>query len=149
MCEPQYQERNPEDVPMATSPDGKVSVKVISGTCYGVTSDVYTATPTSYWDVTASRGAAFEEDIPKECNAFVYVLDGSVTVDGKDGEHGTCAILGDGDKVQVKNAGRNNARFLVISGRPHNDPIVQHGPFVMNTREEIQQATRDYNAGLF
>jgi len=110
---------------------------------------VYTVTPTSYWDVTALPGAVFEETIPKHYNAFVYVLDGNITVDGKKGQHGTCAILGNGDKVVVKNDSEKDARFLVISGKPHNEPIVQHGPFVMNTREEIQQAMRDYSAGLF
>jgi len=94
-------------------------------------------------------GAVFEEFIPKDYNAFVYVLDGNITIDGKEGRHGTCAILGNGDKVVIKNAGDLNARFLVISGRPHNEPIVQHGPFVMNTHEEIQQAIRDYCTGKF
>ena len=150
MTKPQYQEITSDKIPTATNDDGSVSVKVIAGKCLGVESPVFTATPSMYWDVTMKKGAEFEEVIPNDYNAFVYVLGGTVNI-GKNqqqGEHGTCAILGDGDTVLVK-AGENGARFVVVSGRPNNEPIVQHGPFVMNTRKEIQQAFTDYAAGKF
>lgn len=149
-AQPQYQELREKDIPTARSPAGDVLVKVVAGKCYGVESAVFTATPTMFWDVRANGGAVFEEKLPASYNAFVYVLEGTVQIgaDQKQGEHGTCAILGEGESVIVK-AVTEYARFVVISGKPHNEPIVQHGPFVMNTNEEIRQAFRDYSEGKF
>lgn len=150
MSKPQYQELRAADIPTATSPNGDVSVKVVAGRCYGIESGVFTVTPTMFWDVRAKANATFEELLPPEYNSFVYVLEGSVLIgsDMKKGEHGTCAILGGGESVVVK-TGDVDSRFVVISGMPHNEPIVQHGPFVMNSNEEIMEAFRDFSSGKF
>lgn len=124
-------------------------MKVIAGKCYDVESEVFTQTPTLYWDVQTLKGATFEQQIPSEYNAFIYVLSGKVTSGRKDeeGEHGTCMVFGPGEAVQIKSEGK--ARFVVLAGQPLNEPVVQHGPFVMNTREQIAEAFRDYSAGKF
>lgn len=139
-----------KDIPKAVSPDGEVSVKVVAGLCYGTESPVFTATPSLYWDVHMQADALFEEKLPASYNAFMYVLQGSVKIGPKevDGEHGTCAILENGDSVSVR-SGTDGARFVFIAGQPLGEPIVQHGPFVMNTREQIRQAFQDYSAGKF
>lgn len=136
-------------MPTAKNGDGSIEVKVIAGRCYDVESKVFTQTPTLYWDVQTLKAATFEQELPPEYNAFVYVLSGKVTTGKKDveGEHGTCIVYGPGEGVQIKSEGK--ARFVVLAGQPLNEPVVQHGPFVMNTREQIAQAFRDYSAGKF
>ncbi|KAI0561522.1 pirin [Gracilaria domingensis] len=149
MTKPQYQELLAEDVPLAKNEDGSIEVKVIAGKCFDVESKVFTQTPTLYWDVRMLKGATFEEQIPEQYNAFIYVLEGKVTAGKKDveGEHGACMVFGPGEGVQIKSD--DEARFVVLAGQPLDEPIVQHGPFVMNTKEQIMQAFRDYSAGKF
>ena len=124
-------------------------MKVIAGKCFSVESKVFTETPTLYWDVRILKDATFEEVVPPEWNTFIYILDGTVEVGPKkvEGIHGHCMVLGAGEKVQVSSKAK--ARFVVLSGQPLNEPVVQHGPFVMNTQEQIMQAFRDYSAGKF
>lgn len=143
-------DRRAEEIPLAKSPDGTVEVKVVAGKCFGIESDVFTETPTMFWDVRMLQATTLEEEIPKDYNAFIYVLDGTIHVgesDSTTGTHGSCFLLGPGESVKVISDGK--ARFVVIAGKPLNEPIVTHGPFVMNSREEIVQAFRDYTAGYF
>lgn len=127
-----------------------MSVKVVAGECYGTSSPVFTATPTIFFDVRMQGDSLFEEQVPAAYNAFLYVLEGSVKIGSKEvaGEHGTCAVMENGDCVSVR-SNAEGARFVFIAGKPLGEPVVQHGPFVMNTREEIQQAFQDYAAGKF
>lgn len=138
-----------EDVPLAKNKDGLIEVKVIAGKCLGIESKVFTETPTLYWDVHTKGATTFSEAVPEEYNAFVYVLDGKVKSGkkGVEGTHGTCLLYGPGEGVQVSTEGV--ARFVVLAGLPLNEPVVQHGPFVMNTMEQIMQAFQDYSAGKF
>ena len=79
-------------------------------------------------------------------NAFVYVFEGAASVgDTPLAQHGL-ALLGPGDAVTVA-AGEQGARFILVAGRPLREPIVQYGPFVMTTREDIELAMRDYQQG--
>lgn len=132
MIKPDYQEIPEGKLPKAKNPDGNVQVTVVAGTCYGVSSAVFTQTQTCYFDVRCESGAVFEESVLIEFNTFVYVLEGDVMVgsEGKQAKRGGCALLGEGDVVRVK-AGKAGARFVVIGGRPHNEPVVQHGSVVL------------------
>lgn len=136
-------------MPSAKSADGLIEAKVIAGKCLGVESRVFTQTPTLYWDVRTKAATTFTEEIPEHYNAFLYVLSGTIKAGTKDieGTHGTCVVLGPGQTVSVKSTGE--ARFVVLAGEPLNEPVVQHGPFVMNTREQIMEAFRDYSNGKF
>lgn len=138
-----------EDIPLAKSHDGKVEVKVIAGKCYGVESAVFTETPTLYWDVRTNDAAVFKEKVPEDYNLFVYVLEGSVKSGKRDieGTHGTCMMFGAGDQMEITADGKS--RFVVLGGLPLNEPVVQMGPFVGTTREQVMQAYRDYSAGKF
>jgi len=93
-------------------------------------------------------GAIFEAPITQGYNAFLYLYEGDSTVgdDGQALKRRTAGLLSDGDSVRVQ-AGDKEARFLLLAGKPLNEPIVQYGPFVMNTREEIEQAVLDYQSG--
>lgn len=124
-------------------------MKVIAGKCFGIESKVFTVTPTLFWDVHMLQKAIFEEKIPVDYNAFMYVLSGTIQTGSKRevGKHGSCVIFGPGESVKVVSEGK--ARFVILAGKPLNEPTVQHGPFVMNTREEIMQAFRDYSANKF
>lgn len=107
------------------------------------------ATDPLYLDVRLPAGKSFEAPIAPGHNAFIYVYDGEATV-GEGHEplpHRAAGLLSDGDHVSVQ-AGQKGARFLLLAGKPLHEPIVQYGPFVMNTREEIEQALSDYRAGV-
>jgi quercetin 2,3-dioxygenase len=157
MTAPRYQEFDPEKVPEITREDG-ARIRVVTGAhdeTQGIVSGI--AVEPLYLDVTLPPGAALEQPIPEGHNGFVYVFEGeSVTVGGANGSgDGTTvpyrhlAVLGDGDRLRVKNDARSPARMLVVAGRPIGEPIARYGPFVMNTREEIFQAFKDYEEGRF
>jgi redox-sensitive bicupin YhaK (pirin superfamily) len=103
-----------------------------------------------YFDVELPAGGAFAHPVPSGHNAFLYVYEGSVEAGPAGSTRAlkthSAGVLAAGDRIEVK-AGAEGARFILLAGRPLNEPVVQYGPFVMNTREEIEQAIRDYQAG--
>ena len=110
-----------------------------------------TSTDPLYLDVELPAGARFEHPVTTGHNAFAYVYEGSAAIVGADGSlqnlpAQAAGILGSGDRVAVT-AGAQGARFILLAGRPLREPVAQYGPFVMNTREEIEQAIRDYQDG--
>src|SRR6185436_9953863 len=130
------------------SKDG-VAVRVIAGKLgetevpiLGGSTDPY------YLDVHLAPNAVFEAPLPAGHNAFVYAYDGEALVgeDAKPLANRAAGLLSDGAQVRIR-AQDNGARVLVLAGRPLREPIVQYGPFVMNTREEIEQAIADYQSG--
>ncbi|CAF0922068.1 unnamed protein product [Didymodactylos carnosus] len=148
MTEPKYQELLDRDIPRATSDDGLVNVKIIAGESMGIQSPVYTITPTMYLDFTVKPTGQFTQSIPNNWNAFCYILSGS----GEFGSKTTKAdahnilVLSLGNTLQFKNTSQtSDLRFVLIAGKPLNEPIVQYGPFVMNTQKEIEQALRDFH----
>ena len=94
--------------------------------------------------------ADFEHPIPKELNAFVYVYEGDLEIGGpmRAVPKQAAIVLGDGDRLTAK-AGAAGAQFIVLAALPLHEPIVQYGPFVMNTRAEIEQAIDDYQNNRF
>jgi len=91
-------------------------------------------------------GAGFAWSVPEGYHAFVYVFDGAATVAGTAVGRDTLAVPDPGGQVDLA-AGGEGAALLAIAGRPLGEPIVQYGPFVMNTREQVEQALADYRAG--
>lgn len=116
--------------------------KVISGPIQGLT------TETIYWDVHLPAGNEFHHAMPEDHNTFLYVYEGDIAVgeDKRKLTKGNTGLLSKGDQLSVQ-ALETEARFLVISGKPIKEPIVQYGPFVMNSTEEIEQAIQDYRDG--
>ncbi len=116
--------------------------KVISGPIQGLT------TETIYWDVHLPAGKEFHHAIPEDHNTFLYVYEGDIAIgeDKRKLTKGNTGLLSKGDQLSVQ-ALESEARFLVISGKPIKEPIVQYGPFVMNSTEEIEQAIQDYRDG--
>ncbi|XP_006892455.1 PREDICTED: pirin [Elephantulus edwardii] len=146
MVEPQYQELKSKDIPKPSA--NGVTITVISGEALGVKSKVYTRTPTLYLDFKLDQGAKHSQPIPKGWTSFIYTIAGNVYIGPDDAQqkiepHHT-AVLGKGDSVQVENKDPERSHFVLIAGEPLGEPIVQHGPFVMNTDEEIAQAILDF-----
>lgn len=150
MIDPAYQELLSKDIPVVKK-DG-VRVKVIAGESMGVKSPVYTRTPTMYLDFTMDPGSHLFQSIPDAWTAFVYILSGTAKFGPPEqpqhtGEPHCTLVLSGGDGLNVVNDGKENCRFVLIAGQPLKEPVAQHGPFVMNTQEELEQAFRDYSAG--
>jgi redox-sensitive bicupin YhaK (pirin superfamily) len=146
MTAPRYQDIPPEDIPVVERPDG-VRVKLIAGTLDGVSGPVEgIATAPIYLDVALPAGAAFDYDLPAEHTAFVYVYEGAARVGGDAVARGQLAVLGPGARAAFA-AGDDDARLLLVAGRPLHEPVVRYGPFVMNTEAEIAAAIEDFQAG--
>lgn len=144
--EPRYQELKREDISKVERED--VTVRIIAGESFGVQSPVYTQTPTMFLDFTLSPGSKVQQLIPESWSAFVYIVEG----EGVFGDPSATAagshhalVLSHGDGVEVWNRAAKPLRFVLVGGQPLRKPVVQYGPFVMNTQAEIQQAIEDYN----
>lgn len=152
MIQPRYQEISASHIPIAQTEDGSVRVKVIAGEALGVRAAIETRTPIMYLHFTLQPGATIVQSVPKEYNAFAYVIDGEGLF-GEEKERGLDAQMimfaQDGSEVTIAN--RSDATsplsVLLIAGVPLNEPVVRYGPFVMNTEAEIVQAFEDYRSG--
>ncbi|WOK97456.1 hypothetical protein Cni_G06164 [Canna indica] len=146
--EPRYQELKSTEISRVEK-DG-VDVRIIAGEAFGVRSPVYTQTPTMYLDFTVKPGARVHQRIPESWNAFVYIVEGEGVFGGPDAAPATshhALVLGDGDGISVWNRAAGPLRFVLIGGQPLEEPVVQYGPFVMNTQAEIRRAFEDYQYG--
>ncbi|KAF9946090.1 hypothetical protein BGZ72_000680 [Mortierella alpina] len=146
MCEPQYQELLDGQIPRATPQEGIV-IKVIAGESHGVKSHVYTRTPTMYLDYRMDKNKTVEQSIPSSFTGFIYMLKGTAYIGDKEFQakaHHTLTFSEDGaETIKIKTKDED-AHFVVIAGEPLKEPIVQHGPFVMNTQQEIYDTFVDY-----
>ena len=153
-CEPRYRDLRAEEVPRATADDGKVDIKVISGRSQGVDSVRDLAyTPVWILDVVMKPGAHLAQEIPKSWNAFVYTLAGTTNfVNGTKDKKSVPAYHNvvfeqPGDMITADTEGATeDSRFVVVAGQPLDQPVVQYGPFVMNTKEEVYQAVLDFQS---
>ncbi len=173
MTHPRYQDVSAAQIPAVRRADG-VTIRVVAGEVEGVAGAVHEiyADP-SYLDVELPPGASFTHLVPQGHTAFAYLYRGSAAF-GEDGapaldewafgpgveapgggaeaEGAAVApvllVLGDGDETRAR-GGEAGARFLLVSGRPLEEPIARYGPFVMTTRAEIEQALRDLRADEF
>jgi redox-sensitive bicupin YhaK (pirin superfamily) len=154
LCEPRYQDIPPERIPEVKQPDG-TRVRVIAGELDGVSGAVSgIATRPLYLDVALEPGVRFTQPTPSGHTAFAYVFDGQGTIGSEDGAPGTLleagqlGVLSAGEAVTVATA-EDRVRFLMLAAQPLGEPVARYGPFVMNTRAEIQQALRDLESGTF
>lgn len=155
MSEPRYQEFSDEQLPVEHR-EKDVVVKVIAGETSRGTRSPFTTSATApiYYDVSLPIGSIFSENIAADQTAFVFTIAGEITVHG---EHANddktiperhLALLSHGEQLQISGQHQQN-RFLLIAANPINEPIARGGPFVMNTKAEIEQAFRDYRDGNF
>jgi redox-sensitive bicupin YhaK (pirin superfamily) len=140
------------DIPATEIPivrEKGVEVKIIAGKFNGKTAPISGgSTDPYYFDVHLAPGGVFEAPLPAGHSAFLYVYEGDALVgEGKKPLPNRAAgLLSEGSEVRIS-AKEEGAKFLVLAGKPLHEPVVQYGPFVMNTREEIEQAVADYQSG--
>lgn len=149
-----YQEYSAEQIPLE-SREGGIEVRVITGvTSEGTKGPVeQPLTEPLYLDVRVPAGQLFIEKIPASHASFIYVINGSLSAENADGKtlrivRDDLGVLTHGDAVEVR-AGQKDVHFLLVAGKPLREPIARGGPFVMNTKAEIQQAFEDYKQGKF
>lgn len=145
MVKPRYQDYQASDIPILDLGEGS-SIRIMAGERAATQGPIKLRNPGLLFDVRLAPGAEVEQPVPAEWNGFVYVYHGAGTVSGTKAKPQQNLVLGAGDLITAQ-AGPEGLRFLLVAGRPINEPIVQRGPFVMNTMEEIYQAFDDYQSG--
>jgi redox-sensitive bicupin YhaK (pirin superfamily) len=145
MSDPAYREFGADAIPEVAGEGARV--RVLAGAYRGRQGAISDAdTDVLYLDVALDAQARFRLPVPASHNAFVYVFEGDAGTAGQALPRHSLAVLGEGDEADLA-AGPEGARFILVAGKPLGEPVVQHGPFVMNTRQEIEQALADYRAG--
>jgi len=150
MASPRYQSLEGDQVALLSSSDGGALVRVVAGDVAGHSGPGDTHTPIAFVHTTVAPGAQLSLPWRPDFNALVYVLSGrgSVGAEGRPIEGGQLAVFGTGDRLTVRAGdGQDPLEAIVLGGRPIGEPVAQYGPFVMNTRAELQQAMDDYRAG--
>ncbi len=150
MTEAGYRDIQPEEIPEIVFEGGEV--KLIAGNMEiegqlheGSVAD--RSTQPIYADIHLESGASVTLPVPEGHNAMLYLYEGTANLADRALQRSAANILGDnGDRIALT-AGESGARLLLIAGKPIGEPVVQYGPFVMNTREEIEQTLRDYRDG--
>jgi redox-sensitive bicupin YhaK (pirin superfamily) len=120
---------------------------VVAGECLGLQSSIDTMVPIEYIHVKMDENSTLEKEIEGSLNAMIYVFGGEIIVQNKVVKDGELALLSEGERIVIQS--NIPSQFLILAGPELNEPIARHGPFVMNTREEIQQAFIDYQNGTF
>lgn len=140
---PGYTDLQPESMPWQALPGGRI--RVLAGTWADTTGPAITPARIAYAHLELVAGARFQQPMPEGWMAAVVPLHGSVRIEGTEVPADTVALLGEGDTLALE--ATSEASVMVLAGEPLREPIAHHGPFVMNTREEIEQAILDYQTG--
>ena len=150
MSAPWYRDIRAEDIPTVALPGG-ASVKLVAG-MIGETKGPgpERATAPLIADVTIPASANLSLPIPDGHNAFLYLFEGTLSLgeDRRAVSTGELAVLSDTGTLTAA-AAAHSARFLLVAGKPLREPIAKYGPFVMNTQDQLRQAVRDFQRGLF
>ncbi len=150
MTSPRYQSLEGAQVGLVTSSDGGALVRIVAGDVGGHRGPGETHTPITYLHATVAPGARLSLPWRRDFNALVYALSGrgSVGADATPIQGGQLAVFGAGDRITVRATdGHEALEVIVLGGQPIGEPVAWYGPFVMNTKAELQQALDDYRAG--
>jgi redox-sensitive bicupin YhaK (pirin superfamily) len=140
---PGYTDLQPESMPWQALPGGRI--RALAGTWAGVTGPARTPAKIAYAHLELEAGARFEHALPAGWTTAVVPLHGSIRIEGMAVSADTVALLGDGDAVALEAI--SPVSLMLLAGEPLGEPIAHYGPFVMNTREEIEQAILDFQQG--
>ncbi len=149
MSKPKYQALENSSMPKVATADGKGIIEVIAGQYEGNEGAASTFTPIHLYNAKIKAGGSAAFNFPKHYNTALLVIEGSIEINGTDKANADQMALffNDGESFEIK--ATEDAVVLILSGEPINEPIAAHGPFVMNTREELIAAFTDYNEGKF
>jgi len=146
---PGYQTLLDADIQTTDLPNGAGRVRVIAGEYAGANGPAKTFTPINIWDVRLNRDGKASFELPEGHTLAVLVRSGTVLLNGAEIARESQFALFDREGGAITLEANTDAKVLVLSGAPINEPVVQYGPFVMNTEGEIRQAITDFNAGKF
>lgn len=148
-AKPGYQNLLDADIPAVDLPNGAGKLRVIAGRFGAAKGPARTFTPINIWDVRLARDKAVTLDVAEGHTLSVLVLAGTVEIDGRDivREAQTVILSRTGGGITIE--ANSDAKLLVLTGEPIDEPVVAHGPFVMNTVGEIKQAMLDFQSGKF
>jgi quercetin 2,3-dioxygenase len=148
MTPPKYQEITHGIMGKYLLPGGKGVIEVITGEYKGIKGPATAFTPMQVYNARLKKGAKVELSFPADYNTGLLVVEGNALVNGKAAAADHFVLFkNDGEQINIE--ATEDAVLLVLSGEPINEPIAQYGPFLMNTREELEQAIDDVNAGKF
>jgi quercetin 2,3-dioxygenase len=147
MSPPGYQTLMDGEIPSVAIDGGRV--RVIAGEYAGARGPAKTFTPINIWDVRLNASGKAEFGLPEGHTLAVLVQSGTVQINGEQIARDPQFALFARDGGSITLEANGDAKLLVLSGEPINEPVVQYGPFVMNTEDEIRQAITDFNAGKF
>jgi redox-sensitive bicupin YhaK (pirin superfamily) len=147
MMAPRYRGITANQVPKVTLGDG-VIIKVIAGTVEETTGPVEDVViDPVYLDCCVPRGATYTHLTESDYTVFIYVIDGQADVNATPVDNGTLVLFSEGDQISIHSDG--GTRFLLLSGKPLEEPVAWQGPIVMNTQAELETAFREYRQGTF
>lgn len=149
-CDTRYRDLRAAEIPQVEVDDGKATIKVISGQSHGIDSVKDLAyTPVWILDVLLRPGAKVTQQLPKGWNAFAYILEGSTSFGEGDAkqkitQYHNVVFEQEGDEVKLENETEQDSRLVLVAGTPLDQPVVQYGPFVVTSKQEVYQAIHDY-----
>ncbi|WP_338578898.1 pirin family protein [Pseudomonas sp. ML2-2023-6] len=149
MSAPGYQAIVDQEIPDLALKDHSGRLRLIAGEFDGKRGPAHTFTPIDVWDIRLNAGKSTTLDLHQGRNTALVVLHGAVEVNGQEVVREGQLALFERDGTQIRLEANNDAVLLILSGEPIDEPIVGHGPFVMNTDAEIQQAFVDFQSGKF
>jgi redox-sensitive bicupin YhaK (pirin superfamily) len=149
MAKPGYQGITADQIPEVALPEGAGTARIIAGQYGDARGPARSFTPMNVWDLRLKAGHRVGFDLPAGHTTALFVLRGTLALDGdeKVGAAELAVMKRDGSRLEFDVL--EDATLLLLNGEPLNEPIVGHGPFVMNTKAEIIQAINDFNSGRF
>ncbi len=149
MSTPKYQSLENKDIRKVELPNQSGIVEVIAGEYNDTQGSASTFSPLHIYNIRLNKGGKAELELPSDFNTALLVIEGSIKVNESEDVPTDNLALMENDGEQFSIEATEDSVVLVLSGKPLNEPIAAHGPFVMNTQEELVQAFNDFNTGKF
>ncbi|HTN46938.1 MAG TPA: pirin family protein [Flavipsychrobacter sp.] len=148
MTEPKYQEITKDKMGVYQLPDAGGKVEVIAGSFNGIHGPASTFSPMEMWNIRLKKGAEVRFDLPENYNTGILMIEGAATINEQTAPEDNFVLFrNEGKQIIVK--ANEDALLLVLSGEPIDEPIYAYGPFLMNTKKEVEQAYKDFGTGKF
>ncbi len=149
MSAPGYQTLRNRDIPVAGLPKYAGTMRIIAGEYAGHTGSAQTFTPMNVWDIRLKQDKTASFEVAENHTSLLIVLHGTVLINGRGIAREAQMVLMGNEGSEIRIEAYSDANLLLLSGEPIDEPVVGHGPFVMNTKAEIRQAVKDYSSGKF